>query len=148
MLLDLQLVHYASPATDLIYLLCSSFTSPVRRPSLHTFLDSYLSTLSDVMEAGGSCSPFTQPQLYKEFKNKAMLGAIFAMIIVPVAYLTSKNVPDLSVSTDDNFADIEDEFKEKMQEVLKTQPLFYNLDWWLFFDDLIDIGLIYLDQSI
>lgn len=141
MLLDLQMVRYASPATDLTLLLYSSLTGPVRRPNLDTFLDSYLSTFSDVMNAGGSCSPFTRPQLYEEFKNKAMFGAIFAMMIVPIAYLHGKNVPDLSVATDENFEGILNEFKEKTQEVLRTHPLFQSRLVALL-DDLITIGLI------
>lgn len=141
MLLDLQLVRYASPATDLTFILYSSLTGPVRRPNLDKFLDSYFSVFSTVMKAAGSSAPFTRSQLREEFKNKAMLGAIFGMMIVPLVFLKSENVPDLSVATDENFDDIMKEFKTKTQEVLKTHPLFRPRLVALF-DDLMEIGLI------
>ena len=62
MLLDLQIVRYAPPATDLNYFFFTSMTGEVRKPNTEAFLNFYYSAFRDIMEDAGQKVPFTQAQ--------------------------------------------------------------------------------------
>ncbi|KAG0727852.1 RNA-directed DNA polymerase from mobile element jockey [Chionoecetes opilio] len=96
MLIDLQAVCHAAPVTDLNYLFFTSMTGDVRRPNTKVFLGSYYSTLRSIMEDAGQEVPFTQAQLLLDFRDKNLIGMIFAMMAVPAVLFESEDPVDSS----------------------------------------------------
>ncbi|XP_045114525.1 uncharacterized protein LOC123506478 [Portunus trituberculatus] len=139
MLLDLQMTYLSVPAADLNYLLYSSMTGDVRKPNIEAFLGSYYTTFKDVMEAGGKTVPFTQTQLFKDFRDRNVAGLLFAIIFLPVMVFETEEVE----SSKDNGEDVEDylrKTRDKAMEMLDTNPIVKSRFMSLF-DEIMELGI-------
>ncbi|KAG7164307.1 putative Ecdysteroid kinase-containing protein 7, partial [Homarus americanus] len=141
MLLDLQVVRWASPATDLNYLLYTSLTGEVRKPNLDSFLASYNSSFTKVMEAAHLDMPFTDSQIYHDFRDKNLIGALFAIMIVQFILFEPEDIPDMSGAKNESFEQLMNEFKVKSIELLDTNPLMQPR-FLSVFDEMMEVGLI------
>ncbi|KAK3873164.1 hypothetical protein Pcinc_021801 [Petrolisthes cinctipes] len=139
MLLDLQINRLSSPATDLIYLMYTSLNGEVRIPNLNTFLDTYYDTFNTVMEAAGMDMIFTRSELLKEFRSMNVLGAIYAMMVVPFMLLEPEDTPDMDKA--ENMEELLMEVKEKTLIALDKNPL-VKPRFLSVFDEMMDLGLI------
>ncbi|KAK3873165.1 hypothetical protein Pcinc_021802 [Petrolisthes cinctipes] len=139
MLLDLQINRLSSPATDLIYLMYTSLNGEVRIPNLNTFLDTYYDTFNTVMEAAGMDMIFTRSELLKEFRSMNVLGAIYAMAVVPFVLCEPEDTPDMDKA--ENIDEILMEVKEKTLVALNKYPLM-KPRFLSIFDEMMDLGLI------
>ncbi|MPC74289.1 uncharacterized protein LOC123506481 [Portunus trituberculatus] len=141
MLLDLQLTSFDVPATDLNYLLYTSMTGDVRKPNIEAFLGSYYTTFKDIMEAGGKTVPFTQAQLFKDFRNENLIGLIFAMMFVPLVLFETEGEVDTSKENEEDISEVFRETREKSLEMIDTNPL-VKPRFLSVFDEMIELGII------
>ena len=141
MLLDLQLVSHTTPVFDLNYLLFSSMTGDVRKPNIKTFLGSYYSTFREIMEDGGQKVPFTQKQLLKDFKAKNLIGAIMAMLFVPVVLFETEDAVDSSKNSYEDIGEMLQEVRKKSMTMIDTNPLVKER-FLSVFDEMIEEGII------
>ncbi|KAK4314063.1 hypothetical protein Pmani_014625 [Petrolisthes manimaculis] len=139
MLLDLQINRFSSPATDLIYLMYTSLNGEVRIPNVNTFLDIYYDTFNTVMEAAGMDMIFTRSELLKEFRSMSVLGAIYAMMVVPFMLLEPEDTPDMDKA--ENMEELLLEVKQKTMAALDNNPLI-KPRFLSVFDEMMNIGII------
>ncbi|XP_076066643.1 uncharacterized protein LOC143040008 [Oratosquilla oratoria] len=109
MLVDLQIVRSASPTIDLNYLFYTSLAGADRQKNLDKYLESYYSSLKDVLRAGGVEVPFSLEELKCDYKSHNMFGFLSAMFILPIILSESGETFDIDHMNDDNM-------DEKMQE--------------------------------
>lgn len=95
-LVDLQHVRVASPATDIHALLSPNLAGATRQPNLDTLLSSYHTTFKAVMEAGEAAVPFSLADLKKEYNSKALYGIMSSLIFTPSAVQEEIKVNPLS----------------------------------------------------
>ncbi|XP_068229655.1 uncharacterized protein [Palaemon carinicauda] len=140
MLVDLEACRYATLASDLNYLLYSSVEHQVRKEHLDDFIGTYFSAYKDVVEAGGLEMSFTEEELMEEFRDKNILGAIFAMMIVPIVLFEVGDLPrvsefsgDLEEAMNDFWARV----KELVDESPMLRPRFLDM-----FEEFTETGLI------
>lgn len=141
MLIDLQMVGYSPPASELNFFICTSMTGDVRKPHMQAYLDCYHDTLSNTMEAAGQEAPFTKKQLLKTFKDKNLFGAVIGLVFTPVIVIECDDDDD---SSKDNDKYIEDKLTKTREKAMQTidsntllKPRFLSL-----VDELMEIGLI------
>ncbi|KAK4329423.1 hypothetical protein Pmani_000181 [Petrolisthes manimaculis] len=139
MLLDLQNNRFSSPATDLMYLMYTSVNGEVRIPNVNTFLDTYYDTFNTVMEAAGMDMIFTRSELLKEFRSKYVLGAIYAMAVIPFMLLEPEDKPDNLKAK--NIDELFLEWKEKALVALNKYPII-KPRFLSVFDEMMNLGLI------
>uniref|UniRef100_A0A0P4VY71 CHK kinase-like domain-containing protein n=2 Tax=Scylla olivacea TaxID=85551 RepID=A0A0P4VY71_SCYOL len=141
MLLDLQMIDYSAPATDLNYLLYTSTTGDVRKPNIEAFLGSYYTAFKDIMEAGGQTIPFTEAQLLKDFKDMNLAGLVFAMVFVPLVLFETEGEADTSKENKEDLAEMLRETREKSLETIETNPL-VKPRFLSVFDEMMELGII------
>ncbi|XP_063889369.1 uncharacterized protein LOC135116089 [Scylla paramamosain] len=141
MLLDLQLTNYSAPAADLNYLLYTSMSGDVRKPNIEVFMGSYYTTFKDIMEAGGQTVPFTQAQLLKDFREKNLIGSMFAILSAPVMFLETEESVDSSKECNEDLVETFREAREKSLEMLNKDPLMKSR-FLSVFDEMMELGII------
>ena len=141
MLLDLQVVHYACPATDLNYFFFTSMTGDVRRRNTEAFLGSYYSAFSSIMEDGGQKVPFTQAQLLKIYKDKNLMGSIYSMILVLKRLAESDDAMEHSKDTDEDTEDQLGDMRKKAMALVETNPQMRHT-FLSVFDEIMELGII------
>ncbi|XP_068230091.1 uncharacterized protein [Palaemon carinicauda] len=138
MLVDLQVCREASIACDLNYFLYTSLTGDVRKPNLDRFLSLYHSTYERVLEGTDTPMPFTEEDVWEEFRSKNKLGLLFAMVIVPAILMEPEEAPDFS---DTDLETLMADFRALALEKLKSNPL-CKPRFLAVFDELMEVGLI------
>ncbi|XP_050697030.1 uncharacterized protein LOC126985758 isoform X1 [Eriocheir sinensis] len=141
MLLDMQLVRYGPPATDLSYFLYTATTGDVRRPNLQAFLECYHGALTGIMEAAGQEAPFELTQFIKDFKEKILFGAIYGMLSAPIAISNSADEMVSSRDTDDGIEGMLRRARAGVMGTLDSNPMLGPRLLSLF-DELMELGLI------
>ncbi|XP_073828807.1 pinkman [Musca autumnalis] len=95
-LLDWQIMRYASPIIDIMYLLMSCTTKEFRALYFFEMLDIYYSSVSDHLQRlGSNPTIFNREDFDKEFKAKGAIGLLLAMIVLPILTTKSEDIPDL-----------------------------------------------------
>lgn len=138
MFVDIQCNRLCSPATDLNYLLYTSLNRDVRRLHLDTFLDAYYDTFTSVMEAAGMDMIFTRSEIMQEFRDKNIIGVLFAMTYLPFMLTESEDSPELDIADMDAFLN---EVREKGLKSIVTNPL-VKPRFLEIFNEMMEIGLI------
>ncbi|XP_045586387.2 uncharacterized kinase-like protein D1044.1 [Procambarus clarkii] len=141
MLLDLQVVRRSSPAADINYLLYTSLTGDIRKPNLDTFLSKYYNSFHSVLQEAKMDMPFTETWLLQEFREKNLVGALFAMMLVPMVLFEPEDVPDMSGDDKSDLEDIMNDFMKKGLEMIDTNPLM-KPRFLAVFDEMMEVGII------
>jgi hypothetical protein len=107
-LLDLQVVRYASPATDILHFLYTSTRTGVRRRHYDQLVRIYHSTLNDTVGHLMVGSPYENTevfmpfqQLQNELQRHEVYGFLNALWLLPAVHADPGNVPDLESITED-----------------------------------------------
>ncbi|XP_068229656.1 uncharacterized protein [Palaemon carinicauda] len=122
MLVDFQACHYATVASELNQFLYSAVTSEVRSENLEDFMNTYYSTYTGILEAGGIEQAFTEEELMDEFKEKNILGAIFAITCVPNELLDDNDTFE-KTENEDEIEGIECDFWTRMKDSAGGSPM-------------------------
>ncbi|XP_064120857.1 uncharacterized protein LOC135225483 isoform X2 [Macrobrachium nipponense] len=140
MLVDLEACRYATLASELNYLLYSSVAYQVRKENLEDFMRTYFSAYNDIVQAGGLEMSFSEEELMEEFRDKNILGAIFAMMIVPIVLFETGELPHISEFSGD-FEEAINDFWARVKSLVDESPLLRPrfLDM---FEEFTETGLI------
>lgn len=141
MLLDLQLVHYSTPAADLNFFLFTNMNGDVRKLHTESLLDSYYTAFSDIMEDAGQRVPFTQPQLLKDYRDKNLTGVIFGAIIIPLLAYEFGDAIDSSMASEETPNWIYSKKREKLAVMLNSD-LTVKQRFLSLFSEIMETGLI------
>lgn len=141
MLLDLQLVQYSPPTTDLSYFLYTATTGDLRKPNLQVFLECYYGTLTSIMKAAGQEAPFEQTQFIKDFRKKSLYGGLFGIMSAPIAIMNSADEMVSSQDTGDGIDNVFSKARANVMDTLKSNPMLGPRLLSLV-DEMIDLGFI------
>lgn len=84
-LIDWQIVRFASPATDIAYMLCFSLDEKLLDLHLNDLLDLYYSSLQKAITSMG-CDPnicYPEEVFREHFKTKMSFGLMMAFVTIP-----------------------------------------------------------------
>lgn len=141
MLLDLQFFHYGPPTADLNHFIFTSTWEDDMKSHLQAFLNCYHEAFSNTMVAAGREAPFALEQLLKDFTDKNLLGAIFAMVEIPVVIAEAADDGDTLDSSNDYMVEQREKAMKTAMETIDNNPLLKSR-FLCMFDDLIHVGLI------
>ncbi|EDV35013.1 uncharacterized protein Dana_GF22424 [Drosophila ananassae] len=96
-LIDWQLMRYASPVTDLAYFLFTCTSRSFRQEHLLGILEDYYLELGLHLERLGEKVDELMPRraFEEQVKNKAAVGLLLAMMVLPIVTMQGQDVPDL-----------------------------------------------------
>lgn len=138
MLVDVQVTRFSSPTTDLNYMLYTSVSGDVRRLHLDTFLDVYHNTFTTIMESNGMDMIFTRSEILQDFRDKNVLGLLFAVALVP--FMLSEPEETLDMDLPDLDAFLNDANESALQSIVahpQLKPRFLEI-----FHEMMETGLI------
>ncbi|XP_076066181.1 uncharacterized protein LOC143039817 [Oratosquilla oratoria] len=133
MLVDLQILRYASPTLDINYLLFTSLQGKYRREYVDMYLREYYSVIEEVLHAGGCEVPFTSEELRRDYESNNVFGFLSAACILPIIMDSSGKVFDVENMEDDNLDEILKESQGHILDKLKN-PLVKTRFVYLFED--------------
>lgn len=138
MLLDIQSNRFSSPATDLSCLIYTSLSGDMRRLHLDTFLDAYYNSFTTIMESTGMDMIFTRSEILQEFRDKNVLGILFAITFIPCILTEPEDTVELDTADMDEFLN---DLKDSVLRSIVTNPLvkprFLDI-----FNEMMETGLI------
>ncbi|KAK3893063.1 hypothetical protein Pcinc_003109 [Petrolisthes cinctipes] len=140
-LLDLQICRFASPATDLNYLLYTSLNGNDRKQHLDSYLRSYYEAFSRVLMDGEVTVPYTQEELHKEYHRKNIFGLIMGLMVVPIVVSEAANAMDMKDLEKADPEEAMEQFRINFLNQLDTNPILRPRLLGMF-DDMIEYGVI------
>ncbi|KAK4309907.1 hypothetical protein Pmani_018488 [Petrolisthes manimaculis] len=140
-LLDLQICRFASPATDLNYLLYTSLNGNDRKQHLDSYLRSYYEAFSRVLMDGEKTVPYTQEELRKEYHRKNMFGLIMGLMVVPLVVTEAAKAMDMKEFENAEPEEAMEQLRVNILDQIDTNPILRPRLLGMF-DDMIEYGVI------
>ncbi|XP_049800246.1 uncharacterized protein LOC126235568 [Schistocerca nitens] len=94
--LDMQVLRYASAATDVMYLLFTTVQSAVLSEHLQDLVGAYHEQLQH--EAAGAADHITLDHLHSEVQRHALWGLLMGFWLMPAMMISPQNVPSMEGS--------------------------------------------------
>eukprot|EP00095_Tigriopus_kingsejongensis_P002246 maker-scaffold133_size323035-snap-gene-2.28 protein:Tk02246 transcript:maker-scaffold133_size323035-snap-gene-2.28-mRNA-1 annotation:"GJ18730" len=115
-LLDLAIIRWVSPATDLVYFMFLSTTPEFRKQHTQEMLEFYQGKLSEYLKhLGENGSLYSIDQVTTDYEKCKFIGGLMALMILPYVLADTKN----AIGADEVKGDFtkEDDMKKIMEEV-------------------------------